>query len=128
VPRGEEVLRRTYDALGRRDFEALQDLSNPDFEMDLTERVLNPATYRGPEGLRQFLSEIDELWASMDIAVERVIERGDELLAVLVVTLKGRGSGVEIENRIAQRWTLRDGQLMDMKLQLDAEAALADFG
>jgi ketosteroid isomerase-like protein len=128
VPRGEEVLRRTYDALGRRDFEALQDLSNPDFEMDLTERVLNPATYRGPEGLRQFLSEIDELWASMDIAVERVIERGDELLAVLVVTLKGRGSGVEIENRIAQRWTLRDGELMHMKLQLDAEAALADFG
>ena len=93
VPGGEEVLRRTYEALGRRDFAALDELADPDFEMDLTERVLNPATYHGAEGLLRFLGEIDELWASMDIDVERVIERGDEVLAVLMVTLTGRGAG-----------------------------------
>ena len=125
---GEEVLRRTYAALTRRDFVALEELADPDFEMDLTERVLNPATYHGAEGLLRFLGEIDELWASMDIDVERVIERGDELLAVLMVTLTGRGSGVEMESRIAQRWTLRDGRLLRMKLYGDADAAVAEFG
>jgi ketosteroid isomerase-like protein len=89
VPGGEEVLRRTYAALTRRDFVALEELADPEFEMDLTERVLNPATYHGAEGLLRFLGEIDELWASMDIDVERVIERGDELLAVLMVKLYG---------------------------------------
>jgi ketosteroid isomerase-like protein len=128
VPGGEEVLRRTYEALARRDFTALSELADPDFEMDLTERVLNPATYRGAEGLLRFLGEIDELWASMDIDVERVIERGDEVLAVLLVTLTGRGSGVEMESRIAQWWTLRDGKLLRMKLYGDAEAAVAEFG
>jgi ketosteroid isomerase-like protein len=128
VPGGEEVLRRTYAALTRRDFVALEELADPEFEMDLTERVLNPATYHGAEGLLRFLGEIDELWASMDIDVERVIERGDELLAVLMVTLTGRGSGVEMESRIAQRWTLRDGRLLRMKLYGDADAAVAEFG
>jgi ketosteroid isomerase-like protein len=128
VPGGEEVLRRTYAALTRRDFVALEELADPEFEMDLTERVLNPATYHGAEGLLRFLGEIDELWASMDIDVERVIERGDELLAVLMVTLTGRGSGVEMESRIAQRWTLRDGRLLKMKLYGDADAAVAEFG
>jgi len=128
VPGGEEVLRRTYEALARRDFTALSELADPDFEMDLTERVLNPATYRGAEGLLRFLGEIDELWASMDIDVERVIERGDEVLAVLLVTLTGRGSGVEMESRIAQWWTLRDGKLLRMKLYGDADAAVAEFG
>ena len=128
MPGGEEVLRRTYEALARRDFTALSELADPDFVMDLTERVLNPATYRGAEGLLRFLGEIDELWASMDIDVERVIERGDEVLAVLLVTLTGRGSGVEMESRIAQWWTLRDGKLLRMKLYGDAEVAVAEFG
>ena len=128
MPGGEEVLRRTYEALARRDFVALEELADPDFEMDLTERVLNPATYHGAEGLLRFLGEIDDLWASMDIDVERVIERGDEVLAVLMVTLTGRGSGVEMESRIAQRWTLRDGRLLRMKLYGDADAAVAAFG
>ena len=128
MPAGEEVLRRTYEALARRDFAALDELADADFEMDLTERVLNPATYHGAEGLLRFLGEIDDLWASMDIDVERVIERGDEVLAVLLVTLTGRGSGVEMESRIAQRWTLRDGKLLRMKLYGDADAAVAEFG
>jgi uncharacterized protein len=128
VPGGEEVLRRTYEALARRDLAVLDELADPDFEMDLTERVLNPATYHGAEGLLRFLGEIDELWASMDIDVERVIERGDEVLAVLLVTLTGRGSGVEMESRIAQWWTLRDGKLLRMKLYGDAEVAVAEFG
>jgi ketosteroid isomerase-like protein len=128
VTGGEEVLRRTYEALRSRDFAALDELADPELEMDLTERVLNPATYRGAEGLLRFLGEIDELWASMDIDVERVLESGDEVLAVLMVTLTGRGSGVEMESRIAQWWTLRDGKLLRMKLYGDADAAVAEFG
>ena len=128
MPGGEEVLRRTYEALGQqRDFAVLDELADPDFEMDLTERVLNPATYHGAEGLLRFLGE-STLWASMDIDVERVIERGDEVLAVLLVTLTGRGA--------ASRWRAgsRSGgrcataSCCAMKLYGDADAAVAEFG
>ena len=127
MPTAAELLRDAYDALGRRDFEVLSGLADPGFEMDLTDRVLNPATYRGAEGLARFLQEVDELWASMDLTVEQVLERDDEALAVLRVKLQGRGSGVQLNDRIAQWWTLRDGKLVGMRLYQDADAALAEF-
>jgi ketosteroid isomerase-like protein len=127
VAAGEQVIRRAYDALNRRDYELMAELADPDFEMDLTERVMNPASYHGAEGMQRFLREIDELWTSMEIRVERVLERGDEALAVVLVTLQGRGSGVALENRISQWWTLRDGKLLTMRLQADADAALREF-
>ena len=127
MPAAADVLRDAYDALGRRDFEVLSGLADADFEMDLTDRVLNPATYRGAEGLARFLQEVDELWASMDLTVEQVLERDDEALAILRVKLQGRGSGVQLNDRIAQWWTLRDGKLVGMRLYQDADAALAEF-
>ena len=127
MPTTAELLRDAYDALGRRDFEVLSGLADPGFEMDLTDRVLNPATYRGAEGLARFLQEVDELWASMDLTVEQVLERDDEALAILRVKLQGRGSGVQLNDRIAQWWTLRDGKLVGMRLYQDVDAALAEF-
>jgi ketosteroid isomerase-like protein len=123
-----DLVRRAYDALNRRDLEALAALADPEFEMDLTERVLNPATYKGAEGMQRFIGEIDDLWTFMEISVDEIHERGDEVLAVLLVKLEGRGSGVELESRIAQRWTFREGKLLHMYLLVDADAALADWG
>jgi ketosteroid isomerase-like protein len=88
VAAGEQVIRRAYDALNRRDYELMAELADPDFEMDLTERVMNPASYHGAEGMQRFLREIDELWTSMEIRVERVLERGDEALAVVLVAAR----------------------------------------
>jgi ketosteroid isomerase-like protein len=122
-----ELVKRAYAALAERDFDTLSELAAPDFEMDMTVRVLNPATYRGEQGLRQFLAEIDELWESMDMQVERLVERDDEVLALLAVDIKGRGSGLTLQDRIAQRWTVRDGRLVRMKVYTDQEAGLAEF-
>jgi ketosteroid isomerase-like protein len=122
-----ELVRRAYVALAERDFEALGQLAEPEFELDVTDRVFNPATYHGEEGLRQFLAEVDELWESMDMNVERLVERGDEVLALLLVDIKGRGSGLLLQDRIAQHWTARDGKLVRMRVRANQDAALAEF-
>jgi ketosteroid isomerase-like protein len=122
-----DLVRRAYVALAERDFDTLGELADPDFELDVTDRVFNPATYHGEDGLRQFLSEVDELWESMDMNVERLVERGDEVLALLLVDIKGRGSGLLLQDRIAQHWTARDGRLVRMRVRADQAAALAEF-
>jgi ketosteroid isomerase-like protein len=127
VPTTAELVRRAYAALATRDYEALGKLAVADFELDVTDRVFNPATYQGAEGLRQFFAEVDELWESMDLNVERLVERGDEVLALLVVNITGRGSGLQLEDRIAQHWTARDGKLVRMRVRANQEAALAEF-
>jgi ketosteroid isomerase-like protein len=128
VSAAEALVRRAYDAANRRDYETLATLMDPEFEMDFTERVLNPETYRGIEGLQRFMAEVDELWEVIWMDVEQVLERGDEALALGVLTLKGRGSGVALENRMAQRWWLRDGRLLRLYATTDVKAALAEFG
>jgi ketosteroid isomerase-like protein len=122
-----ELVRLAYAAFAKRDYEAMAELAVPDFELDLTDRVLNPATYRGADGMRQFFAEVDELWESMDMQVERLVERGDEVLALLLVNITGRGSGLLLEDRIAQHWTARDGRLVRMRVRGDQQAALAEF-
>jgi len=49
------------------------------------------------------------------------------VLALLLVDIKGRGSGLELQDRIAQRWTARDGKFVRMRVYADQEAALAEF-
>ena len=122
-----ELVRRAYAAFANRDWEAMAELASPEFEMDLTDRVLNPATYQGADGMKQFFAEVDELWESMDMQVERFVERDDEVLALLLVVITGRGSGLSLEDRIAQRWTARDGKLVRMRVHADPQAALAEF-
>ena len=122
-----ELVNAAYVALAKRDFDALAELAVPDFELDVTDRVFNPATYQGADGLRQFLAEVDELWESMDMDVERLVERGDEVLALLLVNIKGRGSGLQLQDRIAQHWTAREGKLVRMRVRADQDAALAEF-
>jgi hypothetical protein len=48
-----ELVRRAYAAFAERDFEAMAEVAEPDLEIDMNDRVFNPATYRGEEGLRQ---------------------------------------------------------------------------
>jgi ketosteroid isomerase-like protein len=122
-----EIVRQAYAALAERDFDTMSELAVAEFEMDMTNRVFNPATYRGEEGLRQFLAEIGELWEFMDMKVERLVERDDEVLALLEVAIKGRGSGLTLKDRIAQRWTVRGGKLVDMRVYADQQKALAEF-
>jgi ketosteroid isomerase-like protein len=122
-----DLVRRAYAALEKRDLDTLAELAVPDFELDVTDRVFNPATYHGAEGLRQFFAEVDELWESMDLNVERLVERGDEVVALLLVNITGRGSGLELQDRIAQHWTAREGKLVRMRVRSDQEAALAEF-
>jgi ketosteroid isomerase-like protein len=122
-----DLVRHAYAAFAKRDYEAMAEVATPDFELDLTDRVLNPATYRGAEGVRQFFAEVDELWTSMDMKVDRLVERGDEVLALLSVKITGRSSGLSLDDRIAQIWTARDGKLVRMRVRGDQQAALAEF-
>jgi ketosteroid isomerase-like protein len=122
-----ELVRRAYAALATRDYDGLARLAVPDFELDVTDRVFNPAIDRGEDGVRRFVAEVDELWDSMDMTVERLVERDDEVLALLLVHIVGRGSGLKLQDRIAQHWTARDGKLVRMRVRADQAVALAEF-
>src|SRR5215216_6359933 len=44
-----EIVRRAHEALNAGKLDELLTLCHPDFQLDMSDRVLNPATYQGGE-------------------------------------------------------------------------------
>jgi ketosteroid isomerase-like protein len=59
-----EVVRQVYERLNRGDVEGVVALCDEDFLMDMSERVFNPDTYRGHDGVRRFYEGVVDAWES----------------------------------------------------------------
>lgn len=125
---GVELVRRAYEALNRGDTEGLIELCDPDFELDMSERVFNPATYRGHDGIRRFYREVREIWEEFHWDPEEFHESGEQVVAHLHSHGRGRGSGLEIDRRIAMVWRIRGGKAIATRLYVDRDEAMRAVG
>ena len=119
-----ELVQRVLAALNAGDIEALVGLCHRDFELDMSDRVFNPATYRGHDGIRQFHSEVLEVWEHYVWEPEQVIDQGNRIVALVRTTGKGRGSGLEIDRQTAMIWTVRGDKALSLRFYRDRERAL----
>jgi ketosteroid isomerase-like protein len=106
-----EIVRRCYGFLTDRDFSAVAELAHPDVVIDLTRNVFNPATYRGLDGVRRWVEGVDEIWDDFQMEPEELIDAGDKVFAVVRLSGKGRGSGIEADMGVFGIWTLREGKV-----------------
>jgi ketosteroid isomerase-like protein len=60
--------------------------------------------------------------------VEELIPRDDGVLTLVIARARGRASGVTIEDRVAQLFTLRNGKIARMQSYSDREEALEAAG
>jgi ketosteroid isomerase-like protein len=124
----ERLLRQGYDAWNRGDWTWMEALLAPDFEVDATDRVLNPDHDEGIEGFRRLAGEMSEVWDSWEIEPVQFIENGERVFVAHRVRARGKGSGVEVEQMYWSVWTLRDGKGVRLSLHVDREGALAGAG
>src|SRR5690242_14509743 len=99
-------------------------LCAPDFQIDASRRVFNPATYDGQAGLRSAITEISDAWEDFCEENEQLIDVGDKVLALQTIAGRGRASGIEVRAAAALIWTLRDGQLVHVEVFSDRSEAL----
>jgi ketosteroid isomerase-like protein len=123
-----EIVRRAHEALNGGDIDALVGLCDVAFRLDMSNRVLNPAVYEGHDGIRRFYAEVREVWASYTWEPEELVESGDDVVALLRSSGKGRGSGIEMERRTAMVWTVRENRARSLRFYRDPEAALEAAG
>jgi uncharacterized protein len=121
-----ELVRSVYAAFngGRMPLELL----DPEVELDLTERIFNPATYSGHEGALQFWHELQEVWESWASEPTQLFDGGELVVALIRSRGRGRSSGVEVEDESANVWTVRDGKVVSYRLYREQDAALAAAG
>jgi ketosteroid isomerase-like protein len=98
-----DALRRGYDALNRRDLSDVFGLIGADFVSESRTGEKG----RGAESFERFLRSWLDSFQDFHIEPKEVIDRGEQLVAIVRQTGRGRASGVEVAIRIAHAWTIR---------------------
>jgi ketosteroid isomerase-like protein len=116
VPDNLAVVRRAFQLFNSRDAEALIALMDPEgelFPLAVDER--RGTGYRGHDGLRQYLRDLDALFASFAVDIDELRKVDDD-----VVFARGRlrgemRTGRKLDMATSWLWTLRDGVLLRME-------------
>jgi ketosteroid isomerase-like protein len=120
-----EIVRRSYEhflANGeiRAGADLVWDVSNlgwPDQQV-----------YIGDEGAMQFNAEWAAAWDDWEMVPEDYIDAGERVVVILTQRGRSKATGIPVEMRFAQVWTLRDGQGVRMQLYASVEEALEAVG
>jgi ketosteroid isomerase-like protein len=123
-----EQLRAAYEAFSETG-EIVGSHLAPDFEMRQASSIIDSAgVFHGPNAFRDVLRELQEAFDDFTTRAEKFIEAPTgEILVFVHVLGRGRGSGAEMDNRIAHVWTFRGEKAVRMvayEEQADALAAL----
>ena len=105
-------MRSVFAALNCGDRERAIELAHPEIVLDATRNVFNPKTYVGKDGLRQWLTDTDDVWEGMHTEQDEFIDAGDRVVVIGRLVGKGKGSGVEVGQPNATVLTIRDGLLI----------------
>lgn len=123
-----EVLRRCYEAWNRGDWDEVLAFAHPEIEWHTPREDPDWGSFRGHDGLRRFWTEWAEAVGRLRFEPEEFIDAGDHV--VVVTRRRGRGiqSGLEIEDRVIQVVTMRDGMGTRVREFYDRAEALAAAG
>ncbi len=107
-----EVVRRLYRLWPDR-VSAIVEVLHPDVVIDVYSRnVLTPALYHGFDGFRRFLERVEEVWESLQVEPEELIDAGDDVVATVRMWGKRRRSKIKAETRVFTIWTFREGKVL----------------
>jgi ketosteroid isomerase-like protein len=123
-----ELVRGAYEAIARRDREALDailaDHVAPDFEF---EAVLTGATYKGTDALRELLDDIQDIVGYMP-EVQEAVDLDEHVLVVLRMSGRGSQSGVSVEQQGAVLFSFAGSRLVSGKSFASRAEALEAVG
>src|SRR5919109_3487748 len=122
-------MRRLIAAYERDGVEGVLELIDPEFEGIVPpELSAEPDVYRGPEGVRRWFSGFEGFLEDVRLEAEDFIPAGQRVLVRMVLKGRGVGSGIEVEQRAYQVWTVRDGKVVGMEGFADEASARAAAG
>jgi ketosteroid isomerase-like protein len=124
-----DAVRRGFEALDRGGVEAFLDFIDPQFETTTpSELTVEPATYRGHDGLRHYFESFYEIMDEVRFEPEDFIDAGDRVVVPARLVARGRDTGIEAVQQLAFVWTLRDGKGLRLETYATKAEALEAVG
>jgi ketosteroid isomerase-like protein len=125
------TVERLIAGFNRRDDDwqaALAELT-PDVEVNDLDISLDTETFRGHEGCRDWVAAWGDAWGDWRITeLEVRLPDDDRAIALFVMVVTGKESGIELSRRDAMVYTLRAGKVAKLTYFNDQEQALKAVG
>ena len=125
-----ELMRAALEEFNRAGIDAIADRVHPDFETTTPASMsVEPDTYRGPEGLRRWMDAWGDAMDEVRFEVDELLDADDEhVIAVTRLVARSRTTGLELEQRLAMVWRLRDGRADSLRVYATREEARRSVG
>jgi ketosteroid isomerase-like protein len=125
-----ERARRGLEAFNAHDTEAFVEFWHPTCEFfTVTGSRMDGTPYRGHEGIRQYMAEVEEAWTGFRFDTDEVREGKDgAVVAVGYLRGKGRESGAAVEQRMGVVWRFEGGKLRHCRAYANPADALEAVG
>jgi ketosteroid isomerase-like protein len=91
------------------------ELLAPDVEWVNPAEAVEPGTRRGPEEFNRAVANVFAAWDDVRFDTERLIDNGDEVVALGRLRGHIHGPGMEVESPHGQIWTFQDGRATRMR-------------
>ena len=115
------------EAAQREDWETALSCYDEAVELDQT-RMPDGGTYTGIEGVRQFYSGWIQSWDEFRMTLQQLVDVGERVVAISDIRGTGRGSGLAVNMRSADVFTLREGRIVGHVGYPEASEALEAVG
>ena len=84
--------------------------------------------YLGREGAYKFNAEWADAWDDWALEAEDYLDAGERVVVIVNQRGRSKGSGIPLEMRFAQVWTLQDGRATRMQMYASVDEALEAVG
>jgi ketosteroid isomerase-like protein len=126
-----ENVRRAHDAFNRRDVDAALELLDTGVEMHFSlfsAMSGESSVYRGHEGARQFVRDLDDAFAEFQVEITEVRDLGDSALSLGHLHGRGKASGIDVESRVGYLHEFKSSKVTRIDDFLDPAEALKAAG
>ena len=124
-----EVVRRLFEAQAQRDGDTIRELYHPSIEWDDISGLWGDwGARRGRDGVREGFASWFEAFEDVAFTAEHFLDAGEQVVVATRIQGRGRGSGVEVDQRITLLWVLTDGRVTRVAGYRDRSEALEAAG
>jgi ketosteroid isomerase-like protein len=123
-----DLARRVIDALELRDTDRLIELTDPDVEWRSVFVVSGGGVYRGHDGIREYVRDMNDAWEIVRLDVDHEVSVGSVVLFLGRIHYRGKGSGVEADAESGLVMTVRAGRVVRFRPFRDPEKAIETMG